>query len=98
MDRQTVIDRLSEHERELRALGVKSLALFGSTARGESGRASDVDLAATFDEAARIDLLDFVGIQERLSELLDVPVDLVGEPARKARLQAEIDRDRVRVF
>jgi predicted nucleotidyltransferase len=98
MDRQTVIDRLSGHERELRALGVKSLALFGSTARGESGPESDVDLAATFDDAARVGLFDFVGIQERLRELLEVPVDLVGEPARKARLQAEIDRDRLRVF
>jgi predicted nucleotidyltransferase len=98
MDRQTVIDRLSGHERELRALGLKSLALFGSTARGESGPDSDVDLAATLDDAARLDLFDFIGIQERLSKLLDVPVDLVSEPARKARLQAEIDRDRVHVF
>jgi len=98
MDRQTVIERLTGHERELRALGLKSLALFGSTARGESRPDSDVDLAATFDEAARVDLFDFIGIQERLSELLNVPVDLVGEPARKARLQAEIDRDRVHVF
>jgi predicted nucleotidyltransferase len=98
MDRQTVLNRLSGHERELRALGLKSLALFGSTARGESRPDSDVDLAAKLDEQARLDLLDFIGIQERLSELLDVPVDLVSEPARKARLQAEIDRDRVRVF
>jgi predicted nucleotidyltransferase len=50
------------------------------------------------DDAARLDLFDFIGIQERLSKLLDVPVDLVSEPARKARLQAEIDRDRVHVF
>jgi uncharacterized protein len=98
MDRQTVIERLSGHERELRALGLKSLALFGSTARGESGPDSDVDFAATFDERARVGLFRYAEIMERLCELVGARVDLVGEPARKARLQAEIDRDRVRVF
>jgi predicted nucleotidyltransferase len=98
MDRQTVIDRLSGHERELRALGVKSLALFGSTARGESGPKSDVDLAATFDDAARVGLFRYAEILNRLRELVGAPVDLVGEPARKPRMQAEIDRDRLRVF
>jgi predicted nucleotidyltransferase len=34
----------------------------------------------------------------RLRELVGAPVDLVGEPARKPRMQAEIDRDRLRVF
>jgi predicted nucleotidyltransferase len=34
----------------------------------------------------------------RLRELVGAPVDLVGEPARKPGMQAEIDRDRLRVF
>ena len=37
-------------------------------------------------------------ILERLRMLLRAPVDLVGEPARTARMQAEIDRDRALVF
>ena len=39
------------HERELRARGLTRLALFGSTARGEAGPNSDVDLLAAFDAA-----------------------------------------------
>ena len=36
MDRDEVIDRLRRSEGDLRRLGVKSLRLFGSVARGEA--------------------------------------------------------------
>ncbi len=98
MDIATVLTRLKARESELRDLGIASLSLFGSTARGEARPDSDVDLAATFDENAGIGLFEFADIMERLRMMLDTPVDLVGEPARKPRMQAEIDRDRIRVF
>lgn len=79
-------------------MGVTRLSLFGSAARGDAGPSSDVDLAATFADNPRLTALDFVGVMQRIEQILGVPVDLVSEPARKARLQAEIDRDRVRVF
>ena len=98
MDKATVLARLKAHEPELRRLGVAHLSLFGSTARGDGGPASDVDLAATFDVEARVGLFRFAEINTMLQDWLGVPVDLVGEPARKAAMQNEIDRDRVRVF
>jgi uncharacterized protein len=98
MDRATAIARLKTHEPELRALGIASLSVFGSTARGESRSTSDVDLAASFDEAARVGAFRFAAIAQRLSDMLDARVDLVGEPARKPSMRAEIERDRVRVF
>lgn len=98
MDKAVVLSRLKAHERELRDLGVASLSIFGSTARDEAGPESDVDLAATFSPEANLDLFDFADISARLHDWLNVSVDLVGEPARKPRLQIEIDKDRVRVF
>lgn len=98
MDRNTAIARLKSHEAELRAMGVVSLSLFGSTARGEQRADSDVDVAACLTNNGRIGLFELAGIGERIREVLGVAVDFVSEPARKARLQAEIDRDRVRVF
>ena len=74
------------------------MSLFGSIARDEQRPDSDVDLAAVIDPHHAMGLLEFVGIQLRLGELLGAEVDLVTEPARKARLQTEIDRDRVIVF
>ena len=39
MDRRQAMERLQDHEAELRRLGVQHLYLFGSVARGE-GRAA----------------------------------------------------------
>lgn len=98
MDRSDFVMKLKAHEDELRSLGISSLSLFGSVARGEATRSSDVDLSATFDPSRHVGMFDFATIAARLKELLGRPVDLVGEPARKPRMQREIDRDRLRVF
>ena len=98
MDKQTAIARLKAHEAELRAMGVVSLSLFGSTARGEERADSDVDVAARLTDDGRIGLPEFFAISDKVRQLLGVDVDFVSEPARKPRFQAEIDRDRVHVF
>lgn len=98
MDRMTALERLKASEAELRAMGVMSLSLFGSLARGDQRADSDIDLAATFDPAKRVGMFRFAAIEGRLRDVLGGPVDLVGEPARHARMQSEIDRDRVRAF
>jgi predicted nucleotidyltransferase len=98
MDRSTALRRLKAHEAELRAMGVVTLSLFGSVARGEAGPESDVDVAVRLDHGRGIDLLDFAEINLKLSDVLGTKVDLISEPARKPRFQAEIDRDRVHAF
>lgn len=98
MDRQTALDRLRRERPALQALGLKGVSLFGSTARGEAVETSDLDLAVTLDETHHIDLFRFAAMSERVSRLLGTPVDMVVEPTRNPRMQAEIDRDRVRAY
>ena len=95
---ERVIATLRAHEEELRQAGLRSLSLFGSIARGETETDSDVDLAAEFDPAARMDLLQLVALERRIAELLGSPVDLLPEPVEKRRLQDQINRDRQRAF
>src|SRR5688572_13270017 len=78
MNKALVIARLREHEPELKAAGIARLFLFGSVARGDGG--NDVDLMAEFDESRRLTLFDKAGLEVRLAEILDVPVDLCGAP------------------
>ena len=61
MTRREVIDKLAPHMAELRQMGVSSLALFGSAARGESGVGSDLDLLIAFDRT--ISLFHFLKVQ-----------------------------------
>ena len=48
-EREAVLAKLEGHRKDLSRLGVKSLALFGSTARGDARPDSDVDLLVEFD-------------------------------------------------
>ncbi|NJL08671.1 MAG: nucleotidyltransferase domain-containing protein [Methylacidiphilales bacterium] len=50
-DREAILATLRAHRRELEAMGVVGLALFGSVARGEAGPGSDIDLAVRYDPA-----------------------------------------------
>ena len=78
MRRDEALKVLSEHKSELREkFGVKSIAVFGSTARGEVTSQSDVDVLVEFDPIAAPSLLDFIHLKHFLSDELNGEVDLV---------------------
>ena len=89
-----VIATLRAHEAELRLAGIRRLSLFGSVARGDAEADSDVDLDAELEPDAKIGLFALWALEQRLAELVGRRVDLVPEPVEKARLKANIDRDR----
>ena len=101
MERDQVIAALRRCEPELKAAGVVSVSLFGSTARGEA-TPGDVDVAVRlanefsaggFDYFYQLDQLE-----QRLSHLLGCKVDVVAEPVRKQMFQNQIDRNRALAF
>ncbi len=94
MTRDQVIQRLAGSRAELAGLGVRSLDLFGSVARGESGPDSDVDLLVDFDKP--IGLFHFFRVQRRLEEILGCRVDLVMRDAVKRQLRDRIFAEAVR--
>ncbi len=93
-----IVASLQAHAAELRAAGIRHLALFGSVARGEAGPESDIDLLVELDREAHITLIGLAGIELRLGELLGRKVDLLPEPIQKPRLRANVDCDRRHVF
>lgn len=98
MTRSEALAVLKRREAKIRQLGISRLSIFGSTARGDERPDSDVDLAASIDPDRSIGLFEFVGIEQQLAHMLGIKVDLVTEPSNAPGLQAQIDRDRVRVF
>lgn len=101
MKREVALAILKAHAPELRALGVVSLSLFGSTARDEARDDSDVDVVATLlpgPEKGLAYLGRVEDLKERLAAMLGHPVDLIVEPTSRPRIQGEIDRDRQLAF
>ena len=71
--------------------GIRSLGVFGSSARGEQRSRSDVDILVEFDEVPG--LLQFVRIEEHLRRLLGRKVDLVRKEGLRPELKDHILRE-----
>jgi len=97
--RQEVIETLKRHRQDLaRRYGVKSLALFGSVARGGATERSDVDLLVEFD-GCPVGLLHLIGMEQHIAQLLGgAKVDLVLKRALIEELKAPILKEAVDVF
>src|SRR5215469_13643186 len=98
MDKSTVIAKLRQHEPELKAAGITRLSLFGSVARGDASPESDVDLVADFDPAKQFSLLEMVGLENRLADILGAHVDLTPARALKDRIRDRVTSEAVLAF
>ena len=85
--REQILATIDAHADELRRLGARSLALFGSVARGEGSDSSDIDLLVdlhpkTFDA--------YMDVKLFLERILGHNIDLVLADAIKPRLRSAI--------
>ena len=71
-----------------RTYHVQTLGIFGSYIRNEQSPESDLDVLVTFSQTPS--LLQFVSLENYLSDLLGVKVDLVMREALKPHLGARI--------
>ena len=82
-----IIDLLAKQRQELRALGVRRLALFGSAARDEATENSDLDFVV---ELERRTFDGYMDVKEFLERLFQKPIDLVVSEALKPQLKSHI--------
>lgn len=91
--------RVAAHRGELldvlRRHGVTNPEVFGSAARGDDHEGSDVDLLVDF--APDTSIIDIIGIQQELQDLLGVPVDLIPRSGLKERVRARAAEDLLRL-
>lgn len=83
--RRSAIIRTAEARR------ARNVRVFGSVARGEDGPTSDIDLLVDVDEG--VGLLDLIGLERELGELLGAKVDVVPADALKPRLRERVLRE-----
>jgi predicted nucleotidyltransferase len=88
-DVEIVKHALLEHKAELKEkFKVKTIGVFGSYVRGEQNRSSDVDILVEFEEP--VGLFEFMKLENYLSHLLEVKVDLVSKKALKPHIGERI--------
>jgi predicted nucleotidyltransferase len=76
---------LQQHKEELRAkYKVREIGVFGSYVRGQQKKQSDIDILVEFEVVPG--LLKFIELEDYLSELLAIKVDLV----RKSSIREEL--------
>jgi uncharacterized protein len=92
---QLVREKRGEILRIASKYGASNVRIFGSVARGEVDRESDVDFLVEL-EAGR-SLLDLGGLQMELESLLGCRVDVVTSRGLKARIRERVLREAVPV-
>lgn len=80
----------------VRAHGGRNLRVFGSTARGEDGPDSDIDVVVDFDFDDR-GIFPLFDLRDALSALLGERVDVVASAFLKPGVAEEVERDGIRI-
>jgi len=84
-----VLDILREHEDELKKrFAVRRIGVFGSFARGEQKKRSDVDVLVEF--AKPVGFFHFIELEMHLEKLFGRKVDLVTKNALKPYIKERI--------
>jgi len=96
MIREDILRIISAHKATFeREFGLKKIGLFGSYARGESQKGSDIDIVV---EIEKPDLFYLIGIKQAIEEALDSKVDIVRlRDKMNQSLRASIERDAIYV-
>jgi predicted nucleotidyltransferase len=73
---------IKRHKEDLKKeYGVKEIGLFGSYVRGEQKKISDVDILIELEKP--IGFVKFIKLENRISDMLGIKVDLVTKNALK---------------
>lgn len=98
MTRNEAIAALRAHADEIRARGITRLALFGSTARGEAGPASDIDVVVDIEPGRKFSLIDLASLRVMLCDIVGRDTDVVIREDLRPPFRERIARESVPVI
>jgi uncharacterized protein len=76
---------------ELSPFNPTRVGIFGSYARDEEHRDSDLDILVNFSSS--VSLLDIIGIEQELSEKLGIKVEIITERSVHPKIKPYIEKD-----
>jgi len=94
MERDQILALLKSRRRQLKKYGIHSLSIFGSVARGQARKNSDVDILVDFEKP--VGLFEYARLKMYLESVLGREVDLVTPEALRKELREDILREAIR--
>jgi predicted nucleotidyltransferase len=95
MEREQVIALLRKNRDVMHRFSVRGLYIFGSVARGEGKKDSDVDILVEYEPDAHVGLFQFVRLRRELSDILGCEVDLATPESLHKELREDILKEAV---
>jgi predicted nucleotidyltransferase len=88
-EKKIILNTLNPHQ-------IKSVGVFGSFARNEERETSDIDLLVEFEESPN--LLDLIGLEQELSDLLNRKVELITKRSLSPLISNFVEKDLIPLF
>ena len=92
LDKNTIIELLRMHSKQIKSYDIQDLGLFGSHIRGDQSRDSDIDVIVEFKEGQKT-YKKFIGLTYFLESILHKQVDLLTFQSITPRFRDEIEKE-----
>jgi uncharacterized protein len=98
MQQDALVEKLMTVRPDLVAEGVTHVALFGSRARGDHNRRSDLDLLLDVDPASRFSILNLVGVEHIVEKATGIRANAFMRRSLDDSFRDSIENDLIEVF
>jgi predicted nucleotidyltransferase len=98
MNRDAIVSAIRAEEAALKRVGVRSLALVGSSARDSRNDASDVDVLIDVADEAGFSLMDRIGVMHLLEDALGQRVDVSRRDTLNPLVRDRMAKDAIKIF
>jgi len=89
LERESILNLLTENIAEIKKFGIKSIGVFGSAARNELKISSDIDFIVVFEEN-KISFDNYMELKFYLEDLFKRDIDLVTKSSLKPIIRDKI--------
>lgn len=96
--RDEIIAGLRRLEKDLRALGIVRLAIFGSRARGDNRLESDLDVLVDVESGRKFSLLDLIGVSHIIGDQFGIPANMFMRRSLEPQMARTIEPDIIEIF